>query len=162
MKITKKQAAYAVIAALISILALVLTILEAQEVFVICSHPVFMFFFALTAGLGILLTVQGILEKSPFRLFLASFLIVYALSYALADFAHLAWWLIVIIAAVTLILFLTVSFLRAGSKTEAIALNKYPEYKNYEQRKAEREEKEKAEEESYVPPEIKSFKDEDK
>ena len=84
----------------------------------------------------------------------------YVASYCLADFAHMVWWLIVIVDAVIAILFVVISFMTAGSRTEDIALNKSPDYKNYEQRSAEREEKEKAEEENYVPPEIKSFKDE--
>ena len=58
--------------------------------------------------------------------------------------------------------FVLVNFLRSGNKTEEIALNKSPDYKNYEERKAEREAQEKAEEENYVPPEIKSFKDDNK
>ena len=46
----------------------------------------------------------------------------------------------------------------AGNHTEEIALNKSPDYKNYEQRKAEREKAE-AESEPEQLPEIKSFKD---
>lgn len=159
MKITKKQAVYSVAALAVIILALVLTILEWTEVFVICSHPVFMFFLVAAAGLGIIVTVQGAENKSPFRFFLAAVLFIYVASYALADFASLPWWIILIVDVVILILFVTVSFMVAGNKTEAIALNKSPDYKNYEERQAEREAKEKAEEENYTPPEIKSFKD---
>ena len=130
MKLTKKQAVYAVVATFVCILAMIMTILEYEKVFVICSHPVYMFFLVLSAGLGILLIAQGIIEQSPFRFFLAAVLVVYAISYSLIDFANLPWWIVVIVAAVVLIAFATLSLLRAGNKTEGIALNKYPEYKN--------------------------------
>ncbi len=162
MKIGKKQAGYAAAAFLVFALALVFTILEWAGAFTVCSHPVWMFFFVLAAGLGVLLAVQGLSEKSPFLMLLAAVLIVFAFSYALADWAHLAWWLIVLVDVVLVAFFVLVNFLRSGNKTEEIALNKSPDYKNYEERKAEREAQEKAEEENYVPPEIKSFKDDNK
>ena len=162
MKIGKKQSAFAVGAFFVFALALVLTILEWTGSFTICSHPAWMFFFVLAAGLSVLLTVQGLLDKSPFFMMLAAILIVFALTYALIDWADIPWWVAVLADVVLVAAFVLLNFLRTGNKTEAIALNKYPEYKDYEQRKAEREEREKAEEENYVPPQIKSFKDEDK
>ena len=160
MKLNKRQAAFAISALAVFVLALVLTILEWSGVFTVCSHPILMFFLVAAAGLGVILAVQGFLGKSPFRFFLSAVMFLYVASYCLADFAHMVWWLIVIVDAVIAILFVVISFMMAGSRTEDIALNKSPDYKNYEQRSAEREEKEKAEEENYVPPEIKSFKDE--
>ncbi len=159
MKISKKQFAYAIATLAVFVLALVLTILEWSKVFIVCSHPIFMFFLVVSAGLGILATVRAFLDKSPFFFFLGAILFMYLTSYCLADFAHMVWWLIVIVAVVVAMLFFVLSFIFAGNRTENIALNKSPDYKNYEQRRLERDAKEKAEEESYVPPEIKSFKD---
>ena len=58
MKIGKKQSAFAVGAFFVFALALVLTILEWTGSFTICSHPAWMFFFVLAAGL-VLLAVLG-------------------------------------------------------------------------------------------------------
>ncbi len=162
MKISKKQLAYALSTLAVFLIALILTVLEWCKIFTLCSHPVFMFFLVVSAGLGVLATVRAFTEKSPFFFFLAAVLFMYLVSYCLADFVHMIWWLIAIVAIVIAVVFVVFSFITAGNKTEQIALNKSPDYKNYEQRRAEREEKEKTEEENYVPPEIKSFKDDNK
>ena len=66
MKLNKRQAAFAISALAVFVLALVLTILEWSGVFTVCSHPILMFFLVAAAGLGVILAVQGFLGKSPF------------------------------------------------------------------------------------------------
>ena len=83
--------------------------------------------------------------------------LLYVATYFLIEFANLIWWAIAIIDVVIVILGVFLSLLVAGNKTEDIALNEKPEYKNYQQRKVERELEESGE--SVELPKIKSFED---
>ncbi len=83
MKLNKRQAAFAISALAVFVLALVLTILEWSGVFTVCSHPILMFFLVAAAGLGVILAVQGFLGKSPFRFFLSAVMFLYVASYCL-------------------------------------------------------------------------------
>lgn len=127
--------------------------------FKFCSHPLFLFALVISVGFGVLELVLAVKYKSPFRFMLAAVLFAYAVSYSLADFAKMPWWLIMLIAVVVCGLFVGLSYVLCGNRTEEIALNESPDYKNYEQRRAEREAAEKNEEEKELP-KIKSFKDE--
>lgn len=162
MKLTKKQAI--TLAAYITVLfsAVLLMILEWAGVFTLCAHPIFMLLMILSGGFGIIQIVLAIIDKSPFRFMLAAFLLVYLVSYCLIDFLSLKWWLILIIDIAVVFFIVAASLFTAGDKTEGIALNAAPDYKDYKERNAERDAKEAEEEENLVLPEIKSFKDSDK
>ncbi len=122
-------------------------------------HPLLNFAFLLAIDFGVLFAVMGFIKKSPAYFFLSAPLLALSLTYVLVC-CLLPWWLILICALVVLVLISLFSLISAGNKTEDIALNKSTEYKNYEQRKAEKEalEDEKPEEEL---PQIKSFADKD-
>ena len=70
---------------------------------------------------------------------------------------YIIWWVALVILVVTVMIFPVISIIVCGNKTEDIALNKSEDYKNYEQRKAEKEAEEAAKEPEPLP-EIKSFK----
>ena len=93
-----------------------------------------------------------------FMFFLSSILLGLAFVYAFCCSVPEQWWISLIVVAVIWLIFAILSIMSAGNHTEEIALNKSPDYKNYEQRKAEREKAE-AESEPEQLPEIKSFKD---
>lgn len=83
----------------------------------------------------------------------------YVASYCLADFAHMVWWLIVIVDAVIAILFVVISFMTAAAGRRISPSTSRPIIKITNSAARSAKKKEKAEGENYVPPEIKSFKD---
>ncbi len=118
-------------------------------------HPAVNFAFFLTVDFGALCLVLGFLNKSPWFFFLSSPLLSLSLTYILVC-CELVWWLVLILAIFLFVIICLLSLIVAGNKTENIALNKSPEYKNYVDRKAEKEQAE-AEEAKEELPEIKSF-----
>ena len=119
------------------------------------THPVLNFLFCLAIGFGVMCMGLGFARSSVWYFFLSAVLIGLALIYALLQ--YILWWIGVIVVCVVLIIFSILSIISAGYKTEEIAINKSPKYKNYFQRKEEKEQKE-AQAEPEKLPEIKSFK----
>lgn len=158
MKLDKKNTINIVICSIILIVSAILMILAiAIKEFTLFSHPILAFLFSLNVGLVLLNLVNGIIYKSTVCFMLFSATLLYVATYSLIEFANLIWWAIAIIDVVIVILGVFLSLLVAGNKTEDIALNEKPEYKNYQQRKAERELEESGE--SVELPKIKSFED---
>ena len=139
----------------ILVAALTVMILEWAIPFKLWTFPLLDFIAIIFLGFGVMTLVLGISRKSPTYLFLSAILLGLAAIYILLQ--YIAWWIGLVAVVVLWIIFAIVSIMRNGNKTEDIALNKSPEYKNYEQRKAEKEEAEKAEEKEELP-ELKSFK----
>lgn len=120
-------------------------------------HPVLNLFFCLFVGFGVYCLTLGVIKKSPWYFFLSAGQLVIALIYPLI-FYKVNPIIIVVSAIVMMAVISLLSLIVCGNKTEDIALNKSDDYKNYEER---REEKQKAESEKEPEPlpEIKSFKD---
>ena len=158
MKITKNQFCYAITSICIlvaSVTFLILNFLLFPDFWI---HPILNFFFVLFIGFGIVSLVKAFACKAPIYFFLASLLLGLSIFYVCFIYLNGIWWICLIVLVVFMLIISITSFIMAGNKTEAIALNKDPEYKNYEQRKAEKEAEE-ANKPKEELPEIKSFKD---
>lgn len=118
-------------------------------------HPVLTFLFCAFIGFGTLSFALGFIKKSPWFFFVGAILVGLALIYALSN--YIAWWITLIVVVVIWIVFAILSFMSCGS-VEDIAKNNNPEYKTYEQRKAENVENNNKKEEKELP-KIKSFKE---
>lgn len=157
MKLTKKQLTLSISSIAILVVSLVIMLLDIFVPLNIWVHPVLTFLFCLFVGFGVTCFTIGFIEKSSWYFFLSSVLLGLAFVYAFACSLPEYWWISLIIAGVVWAIFAVLSFMSAGSVTESVALNKSEDYKNYEQRKAEREQAEKSAEPEKLP-EIKSFK----
>ena len=155
MKISKRQLIVSLISILIVLGSLAFMLCDFLIPLNVWTHPVLNFFFCLFLGFGIMTMVIGFIKSSPWYFFLSSMLFGLTLIYALLQ--YLPWWIGVVIVVVVWVICAIVSFMSNGSQTENVALNNSPEYKTYEERKAE-EENAKTEEKEELP-EIKSFKD---
>lgn len=158
MKCTKSQLIVAILSIAVLVVSLVVTLCDAIIPLKFWLHPALTFGFCIFIGFGLILTVLGLGKKSVWYLFLGSVLLGLALIYAISQIVPDVWWVGIIVAVVVWAIFGVMSFVSNGNKTEEIALNKSPEYKNYEQRKAEKDELEKNKEKEELP-KIKSFKD---
>lgn len=152
---SKKNLLLGVSALTIFTLALVFALLDALVPLKIWTHPALNFLFAMFAGFGIMVLIMAFLKKSPWFFFVSAILLGVAGLYVLLQY-NIIWWLILIILFVFFAVFALLGFMTAGNQTEDIAINKSSDYKNYEQRKAAEQAKEKEEK---PLPEIKSFKD---
>ena len=154
---SKRNIVLGVVSICILLVALTLALLEALVPFQIWpgfSHPTLDFLLCIFVGFGVMTLVFAFEKRSPWYFFLTASLLAPALFYVLIHF--IPWWICLIVVFVLWAVSAIVSFMRAGNQTEDIALNKSPDYKNYEQRKAEESKEEKPEKEL---PKIKSFKD---
>ena len=120
-------------------------------------HPAANFAVVLFLGFGIMSLALAIKCKSPWFLFLSAVLVGLFALYVLLFVLLPDWWIAVVVTVAIWAIYAILSVTIFGNKTEAIALNNSPEYKNYEQRKAEKEEQELNKEEEVLP-ELKSFK----
>lgn len=155
MKNTKKQFFISVLSILIFLSSLALMLCDIFIPLNIWTHPVLTFVFALFVGFGIMTFAFGIVKGSPWYFFLSAVLIGLSGFYVLIQYLKL--WIALIILFVFLAIMPIISIIFSGNKTENIALNKSPDYKNYHERKAEKTAKEKEELDEELP-EIKSFK----
>ncbi len=155
MKITRKQLVYGIVSIVILLASLSLTLCDALIPLNIWVHPALTFVFALAVGFGAMCVVLGVAKKSAWYIFLAAILLGIALFYVLIH--YIKWWLVLITIVVFWLIIRVICFLIINNNTENIALNKSKDYKNYEERCAE-----KATTESDVKPEdlpkIKTFK----
>ncbi len=158
MKISKTNLAIALVSILILVAASTILILEyALESFRFMTHPVLNFLLVISAGFGVMTAILGIFKKTPWYFFLSSIIFSYLIIYGFCQFKQI-WFVGLIIAIVACAISAIFSFVVAGNKTEDIALNDKPEYKDYKQRKAEKEFAESQEEKKELS-KIKSFKD---
>ncbi len=150
-----------VLTCVFSILILVISLAVMIADFVVplnfWTHPILNFLFCVFVGYGLYFIVLGIAKKSAWYLFISDVTLGLAILYALLQYtAYLPWWISVIIVIVFMFILAFVSIMVAGYKSEDIAKNKSADYKNYEQRKAEKSMEEHVIEEI---PQIKSFKE---
>lgn len=158
MRATKNQIIIGIISIAILLVSLVITLCDALIPLNIWVHPVLTFLFCIFIGFGVMSFVFGILKQFPMYYFISAMLLGLAFIYAFAASLPNYWWISLIVAVVVWAVIGIISFLSAGNQTEEISLNKASDYKNYEQRKAEKEQVEKDRELEPLP-EIKSFKD---
>ncbi len=160
MKITKKQLCLSVFAIAIIVIALTLTLVKALVPLKFWGtgalYEILFFVFCIAIGFSIMCAYIAFCKKSPWYFFLSATLLGVAVAYAVSY--YLAWWIGAIVVLCLLAIIAIISFITAGSHTEEIALNNDGEYKNYEQRKLEKQEQENLIEEKELP-KIKSFKD---
>ena len=155
MKITKKQLAISLIAILITLASFTIMLLDFLIPLKIWVHPILTFLLCMCSGFGVMSIVLAFIKKSPWYFFLSAVLLGLSVIYVMLQF--LPWWIGVAGVGVLLIIIAIICFIVTNNKTDSIALNNSPEYKNYEQRKQEKieQEKEQATEELSK---IKSFK----
>ena len=150
---------YAASALFIAVVSAVFAIIDGVKDWGITSHPILTFIFFACAGFSVLLLIAGIIRKYVWHIFCGACLALFVFVYAGFDVFNFKWWITLIIAFVLVIIFVGLSIIIAGRKTEEIALNDHVEYKDYKQRQAEKAEAEKLAEENQEPlPEIKTFK----
>ena len=159
MKLTKKRLAVSIAAIAILVVSLAVALCDALIPLDIWVHPILTFLFCIFVGFGVMCLVFGFTKKSPWYFFLSAIFLGLAFVYAFCCSVPDFWWISLIVVAVIWAIFAILSFMSSGSHSEDIALNKSPDYKNYEQRKADRERAE-SEKQPEPLPEIKSFKDE--
>ncbi len=155
MKITKKQLILSIASIAILLISLAVMLCDFLVPLNIWIFPVLTFLFCLFIGFGIMSLILGFYYRSPWYFFLSAILLGLALFYAVIQ--YVTWWICLVVLLVLWAIVAIVSYMSSGNKTEDIALNKSPEYKNYNQRKAEKLKAE-AEKEPDEMPEIKSFK----
>ncbi len=142
MNLSKKSKKDIFAVSAVLILAVIVMILRITVSGFVCfAHPIFAFLYTACAGLCLLYLVNGIIYKSPVDFFAFALTFLFVLTYSLIDFAKLEWWAVLIIDLVAVVLSIFLSFLVSGNKTEDIALNEKPDYKNYKQRQEENNQK---------------------
>lgn len=134
----KKRIVYASLAGAIVLAALVVFLLNTLDVFHIdVRADLGLFFLILMGGFGVLNLVWGLLNKSIYYVFSSALLLAGAFIYIALEWTGLAWYVIVVVSLCILILVGILSFLCIRWKAADEGANDAPEYKNYEQRKAE-------------------------
>ena len=155
MKISKKQLLISVVSLLILVASIAFLLLDVLLPIGLWTHPALNFFFVMFVGFSVLTLVLGFSKASPWYFFLSGLLIGLCAIYALIQ--YIEWWAALLVVLGIWIIFAAISFIKAGNKTEEIAMNTSSEYKNYEQRKAEKQALEQAKEPEELP-KLKSFK----
>ena len=120
-------------------------------------HPVLTLVLCLFAGFGVLTLVISLTKKSPLFMILSAPLVALAIMYVLLGLFLSKWWISICVMVVVFLIYVILGAMIFGNKTEEIAENDSPEYKNYQERK---EEKKILEENQLEPelPKLKSFK----
>ncbi len=155
---TKKNLTLGILSVCILALSLAFALVDALVPLKIWTHPVLNFFFGIFTGFGVVAIALAFKKVSPWFFFISAILLGLAILYVTLQ--YITWWLCIIILVVFFAIFAVMSFMTCGNQTEDIALNKSPDYKTFEQRKAEEREQAKTEGKEEKPlPEIKSFKD---
>ena len=116
-------------------------------------HPVLNFLAFILIGFGVLCLVLGIIKKATFYYFLSILFLAPAIFYILIQ--YIKWWIVSVIIICLCSVLAIIGVILFGNKSESIALNESPNYKNYKERYAEKQANEIQEE----LPKIKSFKD---
>ncbi len=155
---SKKRLLLGITSICILVLSLVFALLDALIPLNIWTHPVLNFLFGIFVGTGIVSLFLAFKNKLPWFFFISAIFLGFALFYVLIQ--YVPWWICLIIVVADWGIFTVTSYMVCGNQTEDIALNKSPDYKTFEERKAEEKEKAKMEEQPEKPlPKIKSFKD---
>ncbi|MBR0190070.1 MAG: hypothetical protein IJQ23_06765 [Clostridia bacterium] len=155
---SKKNLLLGILSICIFALSLTFAIVDWAVPLEVWTHPVLNFLFGLAVGFGVTTLVLAFKNRSPWYFFLSVILLGLAALYVTLQ--YIVWWLCLIIIVVLVAVTAITSVMVAGNKTEEIALNKSPDYKTFEERKAEEKAKEASEEKQEKPlPQIKSFKD---
>ena len=145
-----------VVLIIIFLISLTITLCDALiSGFDLWVHPILNFLFFVASLLGLFVLVKGVINKSPWQFFLSCGLLSLALLYVLIQYVFI--WLAIVIVVVFASVMALLSLAICGNKTENIALNKDPEYKDYKTRMAEKKAQEDNEDKEEVK--IKFFKD---
>lgn len=150
---SKTSLIYGICSLVVVLLSFAFALLDAIIPLDIWVHPILNFLFGIFFGFGVMAFIMAILKKSAWFFFVSSILLGLAAIYVLIGFS-VVWWACIISVIVLLAVFAILSVMIAGNMTESVALNNSPDYKTFEQRKAE----EKEEKEEKPLPELKSFK----
>ncbi len=145
-----------VVSILTLLISLAITVCDAViEGFDFWTHPILNFLFFVATLYGVYVLIKGIFTRNPWQFFISGILLSLALLYALLHYLFI-WLTLVILFCFIAIIALT-SLAVCGNKTENIAKNKSPDYKDYKTRMAEKNKQEN--EETHEEVVIKSFKD---
>ena len=154
---SKKSIVLGILSVCIIAVALIFTLLDALIPLNVWTHPVLNFLFCICLGFGIMVLSLAFIKQSTWFFFVSA--ILFGLSFFYVLIQYIPWWLCLIIVIALWVLFAIMSVMVAGNMTESISLNKSPDYKTFDERKAEEKAKEVATEKPEKPlPEIKSFK----
>lgn len=158
MKQNNSQKTYLIISLISVVLSVAFMVVNYLAFPSFLVHPVLNSVALLTIIFSATSFVAAVKEKAPIYFMIGGVLLSLFVLYILLALVIEAWWIAVVCAIAVLVVSMLLSYIIAGNKTESIALNKSQDYKNYIQRK---EEKEKAEEnkEKQEFPQIKSFKE---
>lgn len=121
-------------------------------------HPVLNAVALAVLAFSIVSYIKAFTEKAPVYFMLGGILIGFVVLYVLIASLPEIWWIAVVITVAIWLITALTSFIVAGNKTEEIALNKSPDYKDYNERMKEKYEQAKKEDNKELP-EIKSFKE---
>ncbi len=156
MKKSVKNTLNYVVSITILLISLTITLCDSLiSDFDLWVHPILNFLFFVASLSGIFILAKGVFNKSPWQFFLSGGLLSLALLYVLIQYVYV--WLSIVIVIVFAVVMALFSLAVCGNKTENIALNKAPEYKDYKTRMAEKKEQEDNEIKEEVK--IKSFED---
>ncbi len=146
----KQSKIFAIISLIIVVCALAFAIVNQIAFKDFLVHPILNFLLFNAVCFGVLLLVCALLKKSPWHFFLSAGLICLSALYLILSLVK-PWWISLIVVISLIAIFVIISYLFCGCKTEEISLNKSTDYKNYKQREKEEETEEEV-------PQIKSFK----
>ena len=155
MKVSKKSITLGIISLIIVLASITLCILDWAIPLNIFIHPVLTLLLVAFAGFGLLTLVLAFSKKSPWFFFASALLMGPAVLYV--TIMYLDWWISLIIMLAVWAVWGILSVIVCGNKTEAIAENESPDYKDYEERRREKE-LEEAMNPAEPIPQIKSFK----
>ena len=136
MKFFKSNKFYLALGLIVLIASLAVTFINEYAIVPHSIHSLLLFFIILGFGLGAVALLRGIVNKSPFFIFLSALALIVALTLLLICVSDIVWWLIVLCNIVLAIMLMCVSLFVMGNKTEEIAMNNSPEYETYKERTA--------------------------
>lgn len=158
MALTKKSKAYLCCGIAIIVLSVAFMIVNYLSFPDFLVHPVLNAIAFLLIAFTILAYVKAISAKAPVYFMLGGIMLGFVILYVLIAALPKLWWIAIVVTIAVWAITALLSYIISGNKTEEIALNKSPDYKNYEERMKEKYAEAEKKDNKELP-EIKSFKE---
>ena len=158
MAVSKEYRAYMITAAVVIFLSLIFTVLNILVFPDFLVHPVLNDVAFVAFAFSVISFFKAITVKSPVFFMLGAVLFGLVVLYVLLALIIYLWWLAIVVTVSLWLIAAFITYAVCGNRTEAIALNKSSEYKDYKERMKEKYAQAEEEKKKDLP-EIKSFKD---
>lgn len=158
MAVSKKYRAYILCLIAVIVLSVAFMVVNFLAFPDFLVHPVLNAVALASVLFAVTSYIKACSEKAPVYFMLGGILLGVVILYVLLSLFIELWWIAVVVTVALWLITGLTSYAIVGNKTEEIALNKSPEYKNYEERMKEKYAKAEEEDKKELP-EIKSFKE---